>query len=659
MGYEWATQEELKAILREFVHGKKIAKNKIRPAILDSWIRCKKRNVEYRQARTAIKLYGSGLEQHKANYSGFLTVCSPIMEEIYGFLKGGGFVVALFDSAGIMLKVIGDGEIRNFADTGNFIEGASWTEDDAGTNAVGTSLVLNQPMQVFGREHYCLRSAFWTCSAAPIHDADGKIIGTLDITGPYEKVHSHTLGMAVTAANNIETQLRLEKILHSLELSDNYKNMIIDSISEGLVAFDDNGAISHINDTSALFLGYKKGDVIGKSLWQFMPAKKNPRLFDLLKNKECVTDSEFNIATYKKNINCLNTSRLIEIDGKSVGTVLLSSEIKRARTLAQRMSGHEAQFRFSDLIGKDSKFLEVVEIAKQSAGSQSNILILGESGSGKDILAQAIHNASRERGGPFVAVNCSSIPRELIASELFGYTDGAFTGASRGGRPGKFELADRGTLFLDEIGEMPFELQASLLRVLETRTISRLGDIALTPVDVRIITATNKDLYTEVVNRHFRQDLFYRLNVVTIHMIPLRERKDDIPLLADHFLTHLSRMLGKDNVRKIDAKVMSIFNNYYWPGNVRELQNVLERALNVCSEPTISVECLPPEFRKINATKLGKPVDYYERELVRKLLEQNNRNISSAARALGISRTTLYRKMVKYGMLRHRAIQIY
>jgi sigma-54 dependent transcriptional regulator, acetoin dehydrogenase operon transcriptional activator AcoR len=647
---ELATQEELEENLKAFVQGREIPGERLRPAILQSWLRCKKKNIDYRQQKYSLIFYGQSFEQHKAKYSEFLAVCMPIMREIYSFLRGDGFVVAVFDESGIMLEIIGDPEVKKVTDTVNFIEGGSWAEDVAGTNAVGTSIVLNQPLQVFGREHYCLRSAHWTCSAAPIHDTDGKIIGILDITGPYEKVHSHTLGMVVTAASDIETQLRLKKILHSLELSDNYKNTIIDSISEGLLAVDDHGMVVHINDTAASSIGYKKENVIGRKLQKFLSLKKNPELFDILRNKACVTDYELNLITKKKHINCLFTSRLINVEEKSIGTVSLFSEIQRAKKMVLRMSGREARYCFSDLIGRDVKFLETVEIAKKSSGSQSNILILGESGTGKDVLAQAIHNASLKRNGPFVAINCSSIPRELIASELFGYVDGAFTGASRTGRPGKFELADRGTLFLDEIGEMPIELQTSLLRVLETKTIMRLGDNTVTSIDVRIIAATNKDLHAEVLNRSFRRDLFYRLNVITIHMIPLRERKGDIPLFIDHFLAHLSKTLSKKQVRRIDNKILNIFNNYDWPGNVRELQNVLERALNVCTEPVLSFECLPQELRNINATNIDKPMDYYERELLEKLFKKNNRNISKVAAEIGISRTTLYRKMTKYNM---------
>ena len=646
-----ATQQDLRTILKEFVQGRSVDKNKVRQIILDSWTRSSEKNVDFRQEKTSVVLDGADLESHKARYSRLLTVCTPIMEKICSFLKSGGFIVSVFDTSGILLKVIGDPQVVEFSAMVNFVEGACWAEDIAGTNAVGTCLVRDEPMQVFGREHYRRTLAHCTCSAAPIHGTDGKIIGGLDITGPHDKAHSHTLGMVVTAVRDIEAQLRHIEILHSLELSDNYKNTIIDSISEGLLAVDEKGLVTHVNDTAVLSVGGDKAKIVGRYLWQLIPAKKNKTLFNLLKKGESVTDYELNLFTDRTKIGCLYTSRPIKIAKKSVGTVMLFSEVERARRLVLRMSGGEARLRFSDIIGQDPRFLETIEVAKKSAGSQSNMLILGESGSGKDILAQAIHNASSQCSGPFVAVNCSSIPRELIASEMFGYAGGAFTDASRGGRPGKFELADGGTLFLDEIGEMPLELQTLLLRSLETRTITRLGDNTSIPINVRIIAATNKDLYAEVFKKNFRRNLFYRLNVITIHMPPLRERKSDIVPLANHFLARLSKIMRKNHVKRIDPKVMCILSDYHWPGNIRELQNVIERALNVCTEPVICLDCLPPELRNNNTSNLGKPVDYYERVLIQTLMEKNNKNISKVAREIGLSRATLYRKIVKYKAL--------
>jgi len=655
---ELATQEDLKTLHKIFIESDLYRKEKIRPFIFDSWKRSKAAGINPYQKQTSMIYSGRELNSYQEQHAELLSVGKPIMEAIYDFLKDEGFVIALSDNEGILLKIIGSPENIIIGQKVNFSEGASWTENDAGTNAIGTCLVLNQPVQIFGREHYCIQASYWTCSAAPIHDTNGQIIGSLDISGPYENVHVHTLGIAVTAVSDIETQLVLNKVLHDLELADNYKNTLIDSISEGLIAIDEKGAITHINDKAAFNAGWIKSNSLGKNFLDLFPYGGNREMINFIKKKEYVTDYELNVATKEKTTNCLHTQRPITIKGKTVGSLLLFSEINRARKLIQRMSGQDVNFTFSGLIGRDPQFQECIECAKKSATSQSNVLLLGESGTGKDVLAQAIHNAGAQRSGPFVAVNCSAIPRELIASELFGYVDGAFTGASRGGKPGKFEIAADGTIFLDEIGEMPLELQAMLLRVLETKTVTRLGDNTPIPIGVRIIAATNKDLPAEVLKNNFRQDLFYRLNVITINMIPLRERKEDIPLLAGYFLKQLSDTLKKRHVKGIDPKVIHLLQNYYWPGNVRELQNVLERALNVCPDTEISMECLPPEMRTFNSSKYSRPIDHYERELIKTLLKNNNKNITKIAKQMGITRATLYRKIEKYDLLEFKQSQI-
>lgn len=230
--HESATQEELKDLFLAFIQGQNINEKRIRRSILSSWKRCCAHHIDHRQKTSPIIFKEKALTEHQAEYADLMAISSPIMEKIYAFLKGGGFVVALSDGSGVLLEVIGDLEVRKETATVNFIAGASWAEDASGTNAIGTAIVENQPLQVFGREHYCLRSSYWTCSAAPIRSTDGKIIGALDITGSSKNVHSHTLGMVVMAVNDIEAKLRLKRIFRTHELSDNYKNTIIDSISK-------------------------------------------------------------------------------------------------------------------------------------------------------------------------------------------------------------------------------------------------------------------------------------------------------------------------------------------------------------------------------------------------------------------------------------------
>lgn len=311
----------------------------------------------------------------------------------------------------------------------------------------------------------------------------------------------------------------------------------------------------------------------------------------------------------------------------------------------------------SDLVGSNKAFLQTVALARSAAGTNANVLLLGESGTGKELFARAIHNDSARRDKPFVAMNCASISKELINAELFGYVEGAFTGAKRGGSPGKFEIANGGTLFLDEIGDMPIELQASLLRVLQEREVVRVGGHKPIPVDVRIIAATNRNLYQEIAyNGSFRSDLFYRLNVFTIELIPLRSRTDDIGLLADYYLAELSNQTGLPR-KELASEAATQLLRYNWPGNIRELNNVMERAFYLADHsPVITAEHLPHFVRRgdnlpdqvATVRNIKQLSDESERQKYIQLLLQFKGNISRAARHLGISRTTLYRKLEEH-----------
>jgi len=275
--------------------------------------------------------------------------------------------------------------------------------------------------------------------------------------------------------------------------------------------------------------------------------------------------------------------------------VAVLREFKAVRQLVHRMVGARAKFTFDDLIGKNAAYLKTVQLAKMAANSSSTVLLLGESGTGKEVFAQAIHNAGDRRNEPFIAINCAALPRELIGSELFGYSEGAFTGAKRGGSPGKFELADGGTIFLDEIGEMPLEMQVNLLRVLQEKTLMRIGGDQVITVDVRVIAATNKDLLQAAQQNTFRSDLYYRLNVININMVPLRRRKDDILPLTSFFVEKINQRLSKE-AYVIHPETLDILQRYHWPGNVRELENIVERAINVAQTDTLTPDTLPQEM---------------------------------------------------------------
>ncbi|HTT33451.1 MAG TPA: sigma-54 dependent transcriptional regulator [Methylomirabilota bacterium] len=313
--------------------------------------------------------------------------------------------------------------------------------------------------------------------------------------------------------------------------------------------------------------------------------------------------------------------------------------------------------RLGDLVGASKPMQEVMRIVEMAAPSSASVLITGETGSGKEIVARTIHKLSPRAGGPFVAINCSAIPETLMESEIFGHERGAFTGAAER-RVGCFELADSGTLLLDEIGEMPAPTQAKLLRVLEDRKVRRLGSKTETPVDVRVLAATNKDPEQAVGNGQLRQDLYFRLNVFHIHLPPLRDHKDDIPILVEHILRDVNAKHGK-HVRGIGAEVLDIFMGHTWPGNIRELRNVLERAAIMSEKDLITRACLPGEFGKTAAKgpsdlstikfPVGTTVDAMERELILQTLNATGNNKTRAAELLGISLKTLHNKLKEYG----------
>ena len=345
---------------------------------------------------------------------------------------------------------------------------------------------------------------------------------------------------------------------------------------------------------------------------------------------------------------------------------LLDRALSKARD-AQNLAVLQRQLRdagrLGELVGGSKAMQEVMRIIEMAAPSSASVLITGETGSGKEIVARTIHKLSPRAAGPFVAINCSAIPETLMESEIFGHERGAFTGAAER-RVGCFELADGGTLLLDEIGEMPAPTQAKLLRVLEDRKVRRLGSKTETPVDVRVLAATNKDPEHAVASGGLRQDLFFRLNVFHIHLPPLREHKEDIPLLAEHILRDVNAKHGK-NVRGIGAEVLDIFMSHTWPGNIRELRNVLERAAIMSEKELVSRSSLPGEFGKVAAKSpgdlstirfpIGTTVDAMERELILQTLQATGNNKTRAAELLGVSLKTLHNKLKEYGSERAEA----
>ncbi|SHM72438.1 PAS domain S-box-containing protein [Caldanaerovirga acetigignens] len=610
--------------------------------------RCKSYGISRDQVYSRKIISGEELEKRLDKNRELITTAMPFMEQIYEFVKGSGFIAILTDNEGCILKIIGDERILSEAISLKMVPGAFMDERSIGTNAMGTVLVEGMPLQVSGDEHYIKAYHRWTCSAAPIREPGGEMAGVLDLTGYSEHVHSHTLGMVAAAASAIENLLQIKRFNEQLAFAKNQIETVVNAIPAGIVTADLFGKIKTFNKHAQEIFGYDADEIKWINIRDLFDGWSKVKS-QLMAGKG-IYDEEVDVFARKNRLKYSISAYPIH-DGQGIlkEIVCVFKEVKNVRKMAHKILGMKAVYTFDKIIGKNEQFVRLVEYAKKVANSRSTILITGESGTGKELFAQAIHNESARRDEPFVAINCGAIPRELIESELFGYDDGAFTGARRGGKPGKFEIADGGTLFLDEIGEMPLDMQVKLLRAIEDGVVTRIGGSRPIPVDVRIIAATNKDLEQEVRKGNFRKDLYYRLNVIPLRLPPLRERKDDIPILIDYFMKRISRRLNKKPV-EIPENIMKALTEYNWPGNIRELENFVEFVIN--SEGIIPV--LVEEKFSMNITLdrdlPNNSLEAAEKEHILRVLEHNGWNITSAARDLGIGRNTLYRKIKKYNL---------
>ncbi len=649
-----------------FISAGEIEPGVVRPDIAQSWLRCHRVGVDPHAGRSTLLLAKPLLDDLLEKRKNLIRIARPFMENLYGFVASSSFVVLLCDERGYLMEAVGDSDVLGGNHGLNLSPGALWTEEEVGNNGVGTSLALQRPFQVSGAEHYCQKHHPWTCSGAPIFDNDNRMIGILEMSGPVEKTHLHTLGMVVAAVEAIQQQLRVQQKNRELTLLNNRLNNIFLTVSDGVAVVDSRGAITQVNPVAEKILAKTAESINGSPIKDYFERYAPVR--EMLATGKVFADLEAIIKAGAGVTHCLASGKPIKDDqGNITGGVIFINPINKIKNLINRFSGAHATFTFEDIIGNGRFVRKAIELSSLAAGNDSNVLLSGESGTGKEMFAQAIHNKSTRRNGPFVAMNCGAIPRDLIGSELFGYVEGAFTGAYKGGRPGKFELASGGSLFLDEIGDMPLEQQVSLLRVLQDKTITRIGGDNAVVVDVRIICATNKNLQQEVARGNFRQDLYYRLNVITINLPPLREHREDIPLMFDVFIEKVCRKLGV-GIPQAPPEVIARLQQYDWPGNVRELQNMVERMVDITAGQAIGLEHLPEEMLAANTgaiwqtetilgSKLAKISDERrkikdlladkEREEIFTLLSKNNGNVSLVARDLGISRASLYRKLKK------------
>ncbi|MBU3216019.1 sigma 54-interacting transcriptional regulator [Clostridium estertheticum] len=599
-----------------------------------------------------------GLKDNINKNRKLLNVASRFMVTLYEFLKGSGFFIVLLDNECCILKIIGDEDVVEEALGLNMVVGAYMSENSIGTTAMGIAIKEQNPIQISEKEHFIAAYQRWTCSAAPIHDVDGTIIGLLNLTGGREKVQKHTLGLIVSAVKCIENQINVEYINNRLLETYQYMNTVVDSIYLGIYVINKDGILKTINKEACSILRIKEEDIIGKKVDTILPDWIN--IFEKIIKGNVYNNIEVTLSNETTKTRYNVSANPIEIDNEVKGLVVVFTAIKKVIKSANKYSSGRAVYNFEDIVGDSYEIKKVIEYAKIISSSPSTVLIQGESGTGKELLAQSIHNYGDRSNKTFIAINCGAISKNLIESELFGYEEGSFTGARRGGCAGKFELSSGGTLFLDEIGEMPLDMQVNLLRVLQEGYITRVGGDKIIPVDVRIIAATYKDLKKEVEKGRFREDLYYRLSVIPIKIPSLRERKGDLPILIDHLLKIKANKLNK-KLTIMSAGIYEKMLNYNWPGNIRELENCIENIVNLNGEST-TVFGDDEKNKSINKDYSNKILSVenekiytlaeLEKNEIIKAMDQNECNMTKTAKDLGITRATLYSKIKKYNITR-------
>lgn len=666
MQFNQEYQEKLQKAWEHFItsEGTNYDYSFIRPVIYQSWLRSRQYQVNPLKKITSI-LNAGEIEKRTIENRQLIRTVRPYMERLYSIVEGSGYFLLLSDKDGYILDLIGDREMIEQAKESMLVVGANRAEHTAGTNAIGTCLEIQAPIQTWNGEHYVTSHRHYSCSSGPIFDEEGNLLGCLNITGRNTEVHTHTLGMVLSAVDGITKELKIRKAYDEIKSMSAQRSSILESVSSGLILLNEKDQIIQMNGNARRMLRLDDGNAIGKNINSIFSIDEPNQFYNFYDLKTTFSDKETNVYFKSSHSTPVKFRISVNFVGEDSvhdrGTVLRLDESKYIHKLVNKVGGFKASYTFDSIMGSSPATKKLIGDCERAAQSSSNILILGESGTGKELAAQSIHNGSSYSSGPFVAINCAALPKGLIESELFGYEKGAFTGASKEGNPGKFELADGGTIFLDEIGDMPLDVQVSLLRVIQTKEIVRIGAKHPKKINVRIIAATNRNLIDEVEAKTFRQDLYYRLNVLTIHMPPLRDRDNDICELADYFAQTLNN--PHNRVMHIAPEVYSVLKNYSWPGNIRELENAVERAINVTDSDEIRPEHLPSQMLQQSpvaaihsALKIADSspsfLDYRSNgyHLIKSSLEQTNGNIKNAAELLGISRRTLYRKMDKYGI---------
>ncbi len=600
-------------------------------------------------------LYGKDLSYLVEKNQLLHTHALPVMETLYEQIINTHSMVILTDANGCIMKSLGDDDFLERANRVALSPGVAWSEQLKGTNAIGTAIEEQKPTQVHSGEHYLKAYHFLTCSAAPILDHQGKVIGVLDVTGDQRSFHKHTMALVRMSAQMIENQLFLAKCHDAITLHFHPRPEFIGTLMEGIASFSQCGRFMFANRVGLFHLGlslvalqsHTFGSLFGMPISELYDHYRTatPGLLNL-----CLNNGVRVFGRARINAGSSVFQYATKVNGEQEDSAVPKAARLQAQQASRRLSG----LRY--LNTGDPQVAMVISKVQKVLGRDIPILVVGETGTGKELMAQAIHNDSPRAKGPFIAVNCASIPETLIESELFGYEDGAFTGARKKGSIGKILQANGGSLFLDEIGDMPLNLQARLLRVLQERMVTPLGSTQSIAVNVELICATNCNLRDKIAKGEFREDLYYRINGLVVKLPPLRERTD-----LNYVIEKIVAAESTEVRHTVSPEIMELFKKHPWPGNFRQLSNLLRTAIVIAGdEQEIQRKHLPDDFLDDIKADSGTEeqdfshkteysivcdanLDGMKHSAIQKALESHNGNVSAAAKSLGVSRNTIYR----------------
>lgn len=640
---------ELALAWQQFVTHSTFAAN-IDPLVMRSWQRTAPRLNPYGTPQRA-NLSDDGLRRTLQQHALLLALARPLMEDVYQFIEGAGALILLADSTHCVLEEFGDDRVRVELRGLGILAGAFIDESRIGTNAFAVALNESCPAQVVGAEHFLTPFHLYSTVAAPIFDLDGSSLGAIGIFQRVERHTPHALGIVVAAAKAIENQLSADLLMRDALARASELNAALDAISDGVLAWDSRGIVMHLNDHAGQLLGLEPNLVVGRALNEYLTLPEV--LARATASGQDVREVETSFIVHELPRECFVSLRVLKnLEDAPLQFIATLRRTEQVRQLVTRLVGAQARLTLDDIVGTSSATRRVRKQALAAANAKGSVLLIGEEGTSKNALARAIHNSGKRAAGPFLAINCQAIPRDLVLGEFLGYEQGAFNTTTSSGQPSKFELADGGTLFLDQVDALPLDMQMVLVRVIEYGEVIRLGGTRVIPVDVRVMASTASDLERRLAELSFRRDLYYRLSPIVIAIPPLRERREDIPVLVERLLDKFSRQIGR--TIRLSASARDRLMHYRFPGNITELESVIERAALHCEGALIKPEDLPPPVRDRRVvTRAGEPVRTMtesEHAAIVAAGKAANGNLSATARTLGIGRSTLWRKMKEMGL---------